>query len=316
MTAHNRPIAAIDVGSNSMYCMVARANPSGIGAVLARSKFRARLGASASDEGGFSAATIDAAIDALRGFRALADRHDAEVIAAATAAVRGAANGDELLRRARDEANVDLRLYDGEAEAHTMYRGVRFGGVVGDRRMLCIDVGGGSTELVLGAGDAIDACLSVPVGAVSLTAAFLQRERVTPADIAAVRGAIAAALGPNITPFRDQNALAVATAGSIQRIGRVVAADREHARLDGMRVTTADVAQVAEQLAASPSHAARRAIAGMDPQRADVLLAATLIFATLGERLGVRQWIVSMAGLRAGLVATVVARRAAQAVSA
>lgn len=308
--ARARPIAAIDIGSNSVFMMIVQPLPDGSFRQVSRNKVRARLGASVAGSGTFTAAKMDEIAGHLAEFATIAEVWDAEVVATATAAVRRATNGDELLARIAAASGIIPRLLDGGTEAALSFRGARHGGAAAGQPMLCVDVGGGSTELGWGAADAPTTVASAPVGAVTLTRTFLRDENVTMEQLTAARTEIARHVAPLAAEFADLPGHAIATSGSIARIGRImIARQAEEEPLAGYRVSAQQLHDLAAELAICPDHKARRAIPGMDPDRADVLLAGTLVFAALSEHLAIDSWTISVSGLRTGMIAEVISRR-------
>jgi len=317
--SHERPVAAIDIGSNSIFLMIVAIENGRPGRVLERVKHRARLGAAIGPDGAFNAAAMDAAVAALRGFRAVIDRHDAQVQATATAAMRTATNGAALLARIEREAGISVALISGEREAALVYLGVQ-SGQVAHPKMLCADVGGGSTEVVVGHGHTLRFASSLPVGAVTLSHPHLLSAPVSDAMLRRAAHQVGEALASSAAFAAGEAHVhgwerAVATSGSAQRIARIVQARRgrsSRSGVDGMIVTRNDLASLRAELARASSHADRLAIPGMDPDRADVLLGGVLIFEALSDALKIAEWHVSMAGLRMGLVAEALRLRSAQ----
>ncbi len=315
MTELQRPIAVIDVGSNSVFLMVVQPMPDGTMRLLARQKVRARLGAAVAEHGAFSVSVIEELIGVLRGFGETARHWNAELVATATAALRRAANGRALLEQIHSSTGVELRLIGGDEEAHIAFSGARYGGAAMGRPMLCVDVGGGSTELGWGVGETPTRTASAPLGAVTLTYKWLADERVSVEQLAAVRGHIHKQLGPEVSSFQGLQAVAVATSGTILRIARMLRSEADPSQdVNGVHVTGQQLSEVVNDLVACHSHEQRRQLTGMDPERADVLLAGALIFESLSQLLSISRWEVSSAGLRMGLVAQVVRQRAHRAI--
>ena len=307
-----RPIAAIDIGSNSVFLLVVRMTH-GRTRVLHRHKDRARLAAAFDSKGSLRPEAVDRVVQTLRHFRRTIDGYGAEVRAVATAAVRVAGNGAELLDRIAAEAGIDVELLSGEREAELVYLGVRHSGRIRGHRLLCVDVGGGSTEVVLGSGAQVLLRASASVGAVSLCEKELGLPPEPDEKLQAARAHARDRIRTLVTRFESRSwDRVVATSGTIQRIARIIAAGqsgREQPGIDGMIISARDLDRVTAALANCPDMAARLAIPGMDPQRADILLGGALVFQELGRALGVRRWVVCKAGLRMGIVADVLLRR-------
>lgn len=307
-----RPIAAIDIGSNSIFLMIVRIDRSRP-VILHSHKVRARLAAAVDGSGCLSRLAIDGAVATLQQFRKAIDDHDAEVRAVATEAVRGACNGRDFIDRVKAEAGIDVEIISGEREAELVYLGVRHDGRIRANRLLCVDVGGGSTEVVLGSGDQVLLRASAAVGAVAICSAHLGLPPVTAEGLQAARSCISQAIRPLAGRFTQRNwDRAVGTSGTMQRLARIVRASSQGGQcqdIDGLIISASRLDQITTRLAECPDMAARLAIPGMDPQRADILLGGAMIFQELGRALAIRRWTVSRAGLRMGIVADVLRRR-------
>ena len=300
----SRPVAAIDIGSNSVFLQVVEVNDGVPGQVLSRVKHKARLGAALGPDGALSEAAIEATVTALRGFAAVIQRFDAQVRATATAAVRRASNGRLLLARIREATGIEVELISTRREAELVLLGVS-SSLSTSQRILCADVGGGSSEFFIGQGHSVEHIESLPLGAVTLSHPNLMRAPVTEASLLSAQDTVRKALASTNLPTDPGWDVAVATSGTAQRVARIVRALRGAKRqhdVDGERFDRAALAQIRALLLAAGSHSERLAVPGIDADRADVLLGGVLIFEGLSEHLGVDAWQVSMAGLRMGLV--------------
>ncbi|HZB72548.1 MAG TPA: hypothetical protein VE395_10435, partial [Acidimicrobiales bacterium] len=165
-------VAAIDVGTNSFHLLVARVVGAGGFEPLAREKEVVRLGSGPGDMKVLRPDAIDRGIAALRRFRQIADISGARIVAVATSAVREAENRDTFLDRARDEAGIEVEPISGPEEARLVYLGALAALPVYERQGLFVDIGGGSTELLVGrAGEVVEAT-SLKLGAIRLTNGF------------------------------------------------------------------------------------------------------------------------------------------------
>src|SRR5262245_51741692 len=129
-------LAAVDVGTNSLHFVVARTTEGDRFEVLTREKDMVRLGSGSTDMKQLSPAAIDRAVEALTRYRLIADIHDAPLRAVATSAVREADNRNDLLRRARKEAGVEIEVVSGVEEARLIHLGVLQALDLYDRRLL------------------------------------------------------------------------------------------------------------------------------------------------------------------------------------
>ncbi len=293
------PIAVVDIGSNSIYLLVARVDGASI-EYLERSKVSARLAAALGPDGRLSEEAVELTLSSLSRFREVAARHGAGLRVAATAAMRAAANRAEILARSRAQG-VEIELVSGAEEARLTYLGALNGlPELRDERIVCVDIGGGSTEILVGEGGRALLTASVAVGSLRASRLWLGPDPVGPAAVRRATREIARRL--ELRPFRLLGFRhAVATAAGVLRVVRRV---RETERLDVPRATLdgADVDGVARRLEGARTRAERLALPGMDPDRVDSVLGGALILQRLTRELGVPSWTVSMSALRTGLL--------------
>src|SRR5262245_35881686 len=167
--------AALDIGSNSIHLIVVETDREKPFRVVASAKEAVRLGRSAARDQRLSAEAMDRAINRLKRFRRVAESHGArELIAVATSAVREAANGDQFITRAAEEAGVEIDLLSGIEEARLIALAVstRYRQSI-TRQSLVIDIGGGSTELAVMKNGERTTLISFKLGAVRLTAQYV-----------------------------------------------------------------------------------------------------------------------------------------------
>ncbi len=315
-------VGAIDIGSNSIHLTLARVRDGGAIETIARLKDPARLAGELDARNHLSAQGIERAVATLGRFRELAAVHGAHLRATATAAVRAARNADEFLHRAAHEAGVHVELISGHDEARLTYRGVRHGlPKLADDRILCVDSGGGSTELACGRGERVSLATSVAVGSLVISKRYLMPDPVHPRRVRQAQADIAKALAPHLAVVRRVGFdHAIATSGTIQRVARmakVLAGDSRASRdVHGQRITAEAIDHVIERLTAAPTQAHRLCLPGMDPERADTLLGGALIFQALARGLDIQQWQVSMSALRTGLLLDIWQRAVASTVTA
>lgn len=302
-------IAALDLGSTSFHLLVVDADESfGIQRVLRRRE-TLHLGAIVAATGGLTPEAETAAIRAVKRLRRAADRTGPQiVVAAATHALREAANGDDLLSRLEAETRCPIRLLDGSTEARLVYEGVRASLNVGDAPMLVCDLGGGSLELALGSGDNVTWDASYPLGASLLTACHVSNDPMTASEREAIantahdymRSAVERLDGtPPIPCF--------ATGGTARALARIemarwgVGPPPEGLLPQGVMIPAGRLYALAASLA-SLSRRRRLSLPGMAPRRVDTLPTGTIVLATLCESLDLGGLVVTEWGLREGLV--------------
>ena len=170
LSGQPRRIAAIDIGTNSTHLLVASVDTTlRTFSIVQAEKFTTRLGERDPESGELTAEAMQRGVETLRRFRDLAASHAVDqVVTAATSAVREAPNGRDFLQRIQDDLGLEVDLVSGPEEARLIYLGVLSGMSFGDRPHLLLDIGGGSTELILADGRDARALTSTRVGAVRL----------------------------------------------------------------------------------------------------------------------------------------------------
>jgi exopolyphosphatase / guanosine-5'-triphosphate,3'-diphosphate pyrophosphatase len=232
----------------------------------------------------------------------------------ATSAARDAANGAEFFEAARAGAGLVPEVISGEEEARLVWRSawLDFGGPArppaapAPGPLAVLDVGGGSTELCFGDGPAPLGRLSLQLGAVRLTERAVHQDPVPPDTVAALRAAARQALRPLATPDllgALAGARLVGVAGTVTTLAAVDQAlpAYDAARVHGSALALARIEALVDRMAALPL-AARARLPGMEPKRADVIVAGAVIVAEAMRLLGFDRLVVSDRGVRWGLV--------------
>ncbi len=305
-------LAAVDLGTNSFHLVVARLLANGRFEVLDTEKEMVRLGSGSGDMKHLEPDAIERGVSCLRRFRQVAEIHGAKLRAVATSAVREAENRDDFLVRCRDEAGVDVEVISGVEEARLIHLGVLQAVPVYDRQLLLVDIGGGSTEFLLGKADEMLWARSLKLGAIRLTERFFADGRSTPKRAARCRDYVRSFLAPSVGEILGHGyEVAVGSSGTIEALV-AIAAHRRSATppvsLNGAIVTRAELDDaVATVLAATPE--ARGRIPGVDPPRADILPAGALLLQTVVHELGIEQLTFSSYALREGALLDQVSSR-------
>jgi exopolyphosphatase/guanosine-5'-triphosphate,3'-diphosphate pyrophosphatase len=306
-------LAAIDIGTNSIHLVVARFGEGTQFEVIAREKEMVRLGTGSGDMKLLDPDAIERGIEALERFRRIAEISDAKIYAVATSAVREAENADEFIERAREDAGIDVQIISGVEEARLIQLGVLQAVPVFDQRLVLVDIGGGSTEVLVGErGEALTA-FSLKMGAIRLTRRFFGSDRLHPGAVEACRRHVRALLARVRREVRRLGFdVAVGSSGTIQTVAAMVHAARgaeEPPRtFNNFSFTRREVRRVVDALAEAPSIDARRKLPGIDPSRADILLAGALVLEQLMKELDIGEMIVSDYALREGVLLDALAR--------
>jgi exopolyphosphatase/guanosine-5'-triphosphate,3'-diphosphate pyrophosphatase len=305
MSSSAEVLAAIDIGTNSVHLVVAKVDASHI-EVIGREREMVRLGSSGGDMKLLTEAAMARGMAALDRFRQVAEIDDARVRAVATSAVREARNQGEFLRRAEEEAGVEVEVISGFEEARLIHLGVLQAVPVFDRRRLVCDIGGGSTELVVGEQGDVLASRSLRLGAIRLTQRFFPDGLRTSAAVEACRRYVGATLAPARRTLRPLGwEVAVGSSGTIGAICSVVAAARDEPRphtLNNFTVSREEIDAAVARLLGAKTAEKRAKIPGLDPRRADIILGGGLILEQVVAELDVDQLAFSDHALREGVL--------------
>ena len=309
-----RVLAAVDIGTNSVHMVIARVGPDGRMEILEREKDMVRLGRSAGDMKELAPDAIDRGVAALKRCRSVADAHGAELAAVATSAVREAENRSEFLDRAWEEAGVSVEVISGFEEARLIHLGVLQSLPLFDDRVLLCDIGGGSTEVLLGMQGDVLASRSFRLGAIRVTERFLAKDTVKPKHVERSRHhaeTILTSFGAEVIEAGYDTV--VGASGTIETVVAMALAARGEDRglrtLNGQRITAAEVTDVVELLASTPDPKERAGLPGMDAKRADILLGGAVILEQFVRCFGVEELVFSDYALREGVLLDQARRR-------
>ncbi len=298
-------IAAIDVGSNSVRLLVAEYDPASGLQVIDELKDHPRLAAGLASTGCLDEAAVDRAIQALARMREVCQRRGVRRISAvATAAVREAENGPWFVRRVRQELDIPLRIIDTDTDAALSYRSVAPHFPLAGERALVADIGGGSLELIGAVDGLVELTLSLPLGAVRLTELYLPGERAAHKEMADLRSSVRRRLKRGFSSREWAGSTIIGSGGTFTSLGRMVQTRRGLSPSDpvhGASITTAEVEQLLEWLT-SRTIEQRRQVPGLNPERADIILAGLAVTAELLDKVRGRSLTVSAFGLREGLL--------------
>lgn len=298
-------VAALDVGSNSIRLLIAEWTADRGFVAIDELKQQPRLAHDLAATGALDPERMAAACGALARMREMAIRRGVTRIAAvATSAVREASNGAAFVARVRDELELPLEIIDAEREAHLSWQSVAHHFRLDRTRTVVADIGGGSLELVAAVDGLVERTVSLPLGAVRLTEQHPDGDHDPLAAVRAMRRTARTALRTAL-PWRDwRQATLIGSGGSFTNLARMVSRRRGEAAgpIHGATLGTGEVEGVLEWLSRR-SPAARAATPGLNPARADIILAGLAVIAELLNQVDAREVTVSGFGLRDGLLA-------------
>ncbi len=321
-----RIFAAMDIGTNSVRLAVVEVQPNGTWTTLASQKQVVRLGEgefdrakdapsrSSGDDSGGGHSLTEAAIargalvcarfaEVARGFGA------EEIVALATAAVREADNGEAFVQRVRDLADLDVRVISGQEEARLIYLGCVSGiDLPPKKRALFMDIGGGSTELIVGDSAGYAFLDSLKMGAIRLTAEGVvdSSKPVSPEAWADLQRHVRGLLVPAARAIaRAGFSVMYGSSGTAQNLAEIIAngnpAVPAPTSLRNYALSLTDIQATTKRLCALTLEQRRR-VPGINPERADIIIGGAAILQTVMETVGAGSIRISDRGLREGII--------------
>ncbi len=299
-------LAAIDIGTNSTKMTVADVSDTGQLSVVSELSEVTRLGEGVDAARRLGDVPKSRTLNAVARFADDARAVGAEtVLAAGTSALRDAANGPEFLTEIKDRTGVAVEIITGDREARLAYAAVRSDAslqIPTESSLLVFDIGGGSTELILGDAAGVGRYKSLDIGAVRLFERFLSSDPPAPSELDAARAFASDSFAT--FPLPDAPLLVAGIGGTALNIAAVTQgitqpdADTTH----GATLSAAAVSSALARFASVPLEQ-RRAIPGLDRKRADVIVAGAIILDTLLTYFRADHFLLSARGLRYGLLA-------------
>ena len=301
-----RHVAFLDIGTNSIRLLIVRINPNHSTNVLIQLKQTVRLGEGEFDAQLLQPKAVDRAVSVAQQFASLIRSHGADdVVAVATAATREARNQREFVERLKKVAQLDVRVVSGQEEARLIYLGVSSGFHLQDRQAFFIDIGGGSTEVILGTQHEYRYLNSLRLGAIRLAAQFPVDAHgvMSPNKYSRVVRFVQRHAVHTLREIRSHNIdLAIGSSGTIENLAAVAMrrhADRRLQRDD--ELTALNLKETVRELGAMPLKERRR-VPGLNPERADIVMAGAAILEAFMQALEIPAIRVSERGLREGLL--------------
>lgn len=283
-------VAVVDIGTNSTRLLIADVEPTGEIAELERRTRVTRLGDGVDASGRLSEAGIGRVLDALAEYAEAIERHGAQARPAVlTSAVRDAANGPEFVSEIERRFDLQARIIAGGEEARLTFLGATSDRDPADTTpTLVIDVGGGSTELIVGSGHEVDFSVSMQAGVVRQSERHLHDDPPSCAELDALGAEVAATIARSVPQeVRRRATQAIAVAGTATSAAAIDQALEPYdaARVHGYPVSLATLRLLLARLAAVDLDE-RRTIRGLHPDRAPTIVAGIVILIAVLEAFG------------------------------
>lgn len=301
-----KKVAAIDIGTNSFHMVIAEIDEIGNIKLISRDKEYVRLGASAKDMKEISQDALQRAINTLKTFSKIADNEKAEVIAIATSAVREAENKKDFVEKVKKETGIEIEVVSGSEEGRLIYNGAIHALPVQEKKVLLMDIGGGSTEVVYGKGEEVIFCKSVKLGTVRLWKGFFDKEEVTINDIKACLKFIEAEWESVIKKVRSfEFDKVVFTSGTLENLivtANILQQGFSPSNVNGISVQADIINKVISKIKRAKTPDKITQIEGIESKRADIILGGSLITEYFLKRLDIEEVSFSSYALREGIL--------------
>ena len=308
-------IAAIDIGTNSIHMIVVKVRPDLSFEVIDREKDMVRLGAGGLDGRSLTPAAMAAALQTLAKFRRLAESNKAdEIIATATSATREAENGGDFVAEIARQTGIRVRVISGTEEARLIHLAAGYGVNVGGSSAVVIDIGGGSVEVTLGTATHLTYARSFKAGVIRLTERFVKTDPLShPNERRLVKH-----LNREMGTYLDLVARSgfdrvIGTSGTVLSLGALALADGgpPPAELRNRRVSAKALRRLRKRLVSADLEE-RLHMPGLDPRRADLSVAGSVLLDAILRGLGADEITLCDLALREGLVLDYIHRNSAR----
>lgn len=305
---NNTILAAIDVGTNSFHLIVVEALESGNFQIIDRAREVIRLNeGNTNDIKVIGDAAMSRAIDTLKKFQGIAASHNAHIRAVATSAVRESLNKKDFLRKVFDETGIEIEVVSGIEEARLIYLGVLKAVPVFDKRALIIDIGGGSTELLVGEQGSTIYSNSLKLGAVRLSQKFFPEFELSKSRIEKCRKWVEGEIYTTVQRIEKGNLdVVVGSSGTIQSAGLMILAKRkgqiDFKMLNNFEFTQDELLEIEEEILSRKTPAKRKKISGLEEKRADIIPAGIILLSTIMKQLNIEKITISEYALREGII--------------
>jgi exopolyphosphatase / guanosine-5'-triphosphate,3'-diphosphate pyrophosphatase len=297
-------LGAIDIGSNSVRLVVAQALAAGGYRVLDEERENTRLATDLARTGQLNGEAMEATLATLARFNEIVAGHGAQRIRAiATSAVRDARNGAEFCQRVRDQMGLTIEVISGQEEARLAFLSVARAFDVAGKEVAVVDIGGGSTEIVLASSGLIDEVYATRLGAVRITERCQLADRTGPLEVAAAERFVDKQLKKHARKPPFVPSMLYGTGGTFTAMANILSARVGDIQqpLRGYRVKRAAIHHLLTDLAGM-SLEDRTKVPGLNPRRADIIVAGLLIIERVMRHLGVNVVQVHTRGVRDGLL--------------
>ncbi len=303
-------VATIDIGTNSTHLLIAKLERKlNTFSIELAEKSTTRLGERDPQTGELTSLAMNRAFSTLKRFKDLSESYKVQsLIIAATSAVREAQNGKNFISEIKKKLGLDVELISGAEEARLIYLGVLSGMQFGNNPHLVLDIGGGSTELILADSSEARALTSTKIGAVRLQREFIKKDPISFQTELFLRSFIKGSMESAVDKVsrrieKDETPVLVATSGTAMAIGALISNKENHiqSKLQGYKISKNNLDTIVSQLIKmTPSE--RSQLSSLSERRSEIIVPGALILQTIMSMVNVNEIILSERALREGLV--------------
>lgn len=297
-------VCAIDIGSNSVRCLVADVAPGGNISPVERSLEITRLGEGMGKKQTIAPEAAERTSAAVARYVELGRRARAEsFLLFGTAILREADNAQSFIDEVRGKTGYEIRILSGEEEAELVYRGVTRSVSPTPSDALVIDIGGGSVEVITRSADGALALKSIPIGCVRMTEWYLRADPPKADELASLREHVARMLVKEVPIGAAPPARIFGAGGTITTAATLVLglAHYDPAKIHGCMISLAQITGLTAKLSAMPLEA-RRKVPGLEKKRADIIVAGLVALRRIMEFYGLNKITVSDEGILHGAI--------------
>jgi len=297
-------IAAIDMGTNTTLLLVAEYTASGEIIPLQQAITTTRLGETNPQQPHLiTPRAMQATLITLKNYLEICAQHRVkQVLIAATAPLRSKTNGAELVERIHRETGCSVQILSPPAEAELSYLGAISNKSHLPGLILVLDIGGGSSEIIMGEGKQIKQSVSLPIGAVNLTEKFIQSDPPLETELNQLRTTIQNTL-KELIPANFRFDQVIGTAGTITSLAAIKSGLRQYQPelIDGQMLTRSAIETLFAEFCLK-TLSQRQQIIGLEPERADIIIAGTALLLEILDWFKINRFIVSERCLRYGMI--------------
>lgn len=303
----NKKIAAIDIGTNSFHLVIVEVSPEGKFKILDKKREIVRLGFSNNEISSFiSKEDIKKAVEILKEYKERAQSFSANIRAIATSAVRESINKDDFVEAIKNKVGIDVEVVDGRTEAKLIFYGMALSKNFKNKKVLCLDIGGGSSEFIYAENNFPIITESVKVGAVTLSKKFFPKYILSKEAISACHSYVNAQLAYVCSLIENKKfQQVIGSSGTIVAAAILIQEKFNKPKvksINHLKFSIEEFNSIYDEVINTKYPSQRKKIKGMEDKRADIIPAGLIILKTIFDLLSIESISVSEYALREGIV--------------